>query len=61
MTEKKKTQEGQMLRFTPQQLASSYRYADKKDLICALFDDAKTYTLAETEAAIAGFEERKVN
>ena len=34
-------------RFTKQQVLASARYRDRRDLVSALLDDGRTYTIAE--------------
>lgn len=47
-------------KFSKEQLAGSARYAARRDLVNALLDDGKEYTIQEADAAIAGYMERKV-
>ncbi len=47
-------------KFSKEQLAGSARYAARRDLVNALLDDGKGYTIQEADAAIAGYMERKV-
>lgn len=46
--------------YTKEQLAASRRYANRRDLISALLEDGKTYTLAEADALIDTFMKGKV-
>lgn len=43
-----------------QQLVASQRYAHRRDLIGALLEDGKTYTLNEVDALIEKFMKGKV-
>ena len=47
-------------KFSKEQLAGSARYAARRDLVNALLDDGKGYTIQEADAAIAGYMEGKV-
>lgn len=47
-------------RFTKEQLLASQKYAGRRDAIEALLEDGKTYTTAETDAAIEKFMNRRV-
>ncbi len=47
--------------FTKQALLKSIRYRHKTDLIKALLDDGKTYTLKEVDNLIKKFLKGKVN
>ena len=51
MTEKKVT-EAKELRFTKSQLSAAKRYRNEQDLINALMEDGKTYTLDEANDLI---------
>ncbi len=46
--------------FTKQQLLSSERYKFKKDLLNALIEDGKTYTIAEVDKMVKSYLEGKV-
>ena len=46
--------------FTKEQLAASKRYAKRRDLIMALLEPGKTYTLNEADRLIDGFMKGKV-
>ena len=41
--------------YTKDQVAASKRYADRRDLVSALLEEGKTYTLAEVDALINKF------
>lgn len=41
--------------YTKEQLASSKRYANRRDLLSALLESGKTYTLTEVDALINKF------
>jgi hypothetical protein len=42
-------------RHTKEQLRASQRYADRRDIISALLEDGKTYTLAEVDRLIDSY------
>ncbi|MGN6710722.1 hypothetical protein [Anaerocolumna jejuensis] len=46
--------------FTKQQLVSSKKYAEKKDLLNALLVDDRSYSMAEVEEILDGFLKGKV-
>lgn len=46
--------------FTKEQLVSSERYEKEKDLVTALLEDDKSYTIAETDKLISNHKKRKV-
>lgn len=46
--------------FTKQQLIESRKYANRRDLLKALLEDGKSYTIAEVDAAIEKFMKGKV-
>lgn len=48
------------MKFSKEQLAGSARYAARRDMLNALLDDGKEYTIQEADAAIAGYMEGKV-
>ena len=41
--------------FTKEKLLTFARYANRRDLLLALLEDNKTYTLRQVDAAIANF------
>jgi len=47
--------------YTKEQLAASKRYANRRDLIRALLEDGKAYTLKEADALIEKYMKGKVN
>ena len=47
--------------FTKDQLATSKRYAGRRDLVSVLLEDGKQYTLAEADKRIEQFKKDKVN
>lgn len=47
-------------RHTREQLMASKRYANRRDLISALLEPGKTYTLDEVDALIEKFKKGKV-
>lgn len=47
--------------YTKQQIAASKRYANRQDMVNALLDDSKRYTLDEVDALIKKYEKGKVN
>lgn len=46
--------------YTKEQLLASKRYANRRDVISALLDDGKTYTLTEVERLMNKFMKGKV-
>lgn len=46
--------------YTKEQLAGSKRYANSRDLISALLENGKTYTLDEVDKLIADYKKGKV-
>lgn len=52
--------EGQAPAYSKAQLAASQKYANRRDLISALLDDGKTYTLDEVDTLIEKFMKGKV-
>lgn len=58
MTEVKKEKE--VARFSKEQLLSSGRFSRRKDLLCAVLEDGRLYSLEEAGAEIRKFMERKV-
>lgn len=46
--------------FTKQQLLTSKKYAEKKDLLNALLVDGRSYSMAEAEEILNGFLKGKV-
>lgn len=46
--------------YTKEQLLASRRYANRRDVISALLDDGKTYTLSEVEKLMNRFMKGKV-
>lgn len=47
-------------RFTKQQLLASARYRDRRDLVSALLEDGKAYTIAEVGQMVDRFMKGKV-
>lgn len=47
-------------RFSKEQLLSSAKYRGKKDLVSALLDGSKTYTIAEVDQMVDRFMKGKV-
>lgn len=47
-------------RFTKQQVLASARYRDRRDLVSALLDDGRTYTIAEVGQMVDRFMKGKV-
>lgn len=47
--------------YTKEQLAASKRYANRRDLIRALLENGKAYTLKEADALIEKYMKGKVN
>ena len=54
------TTEANAAAFTKAQLVASQRYVHRRDLIGALLEDGKTYTLNEVDALIEKFMKGKV-
>ena len=52
--EKKKIVPGET-RFTREQALTSARYKSRKDLVAALLNDGRTYTIAEVDQMISRF------
>lgn len=46
---------GKAVTHTKEQLIASNKFANRRDLISALLEDGKTYTLKEVEALIENF------
>ncbi len=46
--------------YTKEQLAASKKYANRRDVISALLEPGKTYTLAEVDALIEKYMKGKV-
>lgn len=49
-----------LVTFTKQQLVSSKKFAEKKDLLNALLVDDRSYSMAEVEEILDGFLKGKV-
>lgn len=47
-------------RFTRQQVLESARYGNRKDLVAALLDDGRMYTIAEVDQKVDRFMKGKV-
>jgi len=60
MASKTTTEQAAAATFSVAQLAASKRYANRKDLISALLDKGKTYTLDEVDTLIDKFMKGKV-
>lgn len=56
----KNTEKKPEARFTKQQLLFSEMYCSQSDLLCALLDDVKNYTLTEAEELMNQFKKGKV-
>jgi hypothetical protein len=52
---KTNAQEATAAVFTKEQLAASKRYANRRDVISALLEDGKSYTLQEVDTLIENF------
>ncbi len=48
-------------KFSKEQLLTAARYAKRRDLLNALLENGKTYTIEEVDARIAKFMKGKVN
>ena len=46
--------------YTREQVMSSQRYANRRDLVSVLLEDGKQYTLAEVDEKIEAFKKGKV-
>lgn len=60
MAEAEKTGSAKAATYTKEQLMASNRYANRRDLISALLEDGKTYTLKEVDALMEKFMKGKV-
>lgn len=49
------------LRFSKEQIAASSKYRSRKDLVNALLENGKTYTIEEVDIMIDKFMKGKVN
>lgn len=47
--------------FTKQQLIKSKRFENRRDALCALLDDSKSYTINQAQAMIDKFMKGQVN
>ena len=47
-------------KFTRQQVLASARYKNRRDLVAALLDEGKTYTIAEVDQMVDQFMKGKV-
>lgn len=57
----KKAAKAAPITYTKQQLLSSKRYANRRDLVGALLDDDGEYTIDAVDAAIKNYMKGKVN
>lgn len=55
------TEQAAAATYTKEQLAASKRYANRRDLIRALLEDGKAYTLKEADALIEKYMKGMVN
>ncbi len=46
--------------FTKQQLAASVRYRDQRDLVAALLEDGRAYSLGEVDALLEKYKKGQV-
>lgn len=62
MTKEMKNKNGKeaAARYTKKQLAGSERYRNQGDLISALLEEGKLYTVAEADEALKGFMKGRV-
>lgn len=60
MAEAEKTGNAKAAAYTKEQLAASNQFANRRDLISALLDDSKTYTLKEVDTLMEKFMKGKV-
>lgn len=58
--EKNKIQETEVAFYTKEQLVASKRYVDRRDLVSALLEPGKAYTLNEVDMLIDKFMKGKV-
>ncbi|MDR2024386.1 MAG: hypothetical protein LBQ71_14335 [Hungatella sp.] len=56
----KQTEPQETVRYTKEQLAGAKRYREKKDLINALLEPGKAYTMAEADELLEKFMKGKV-
>lgn len=57
----KKDEARSAARYTKKQLICSEKYCSQSDLLCALLEHEKTYTLAETDEIMKRFKKGKVS
>lgn len=54
-------EQAEPITFTKEQLVASEKFANQKDLVSALLEDGKSYTISDTEKIISNQMKRKVN
>lgn len=60
MTEKKKPEEVEEVRYAKEQILASSRYSGCLDLVGVLLRDGETYTLGKADSLIDEFKKREV-
>ena len=60
-SKRKTAEKSEAVRYTKKQLICSEKYFGQSDLLCALLENGKTYSLAETEEMMNRFKKGKVN
>ncbi|WP_349672211.1 hypothetical protein [Lacrimispora sp.] len=58
---RKAAEKSEAVRYTKKQLICSEKYCSQSDLLCALLDNGKTYSLAEADEIMNRFKKGKVN
>ncbi|MTK09924.1 MAG: hypothetical protein F8N38_22975 [Hungatella sp.] len=58
---RKAAEKSDAARYTKKQLICSEKYCSQSDLLCALLENGKTYSLAETDEIMNRFKKGKVN
>lgn len=58
---RKVAEKSEAVRYTKKQLICSEKYCSQSDLLCALLENEKTYSLAETDEIMNRFKKGKVN
>ncbi len=58
---RKAAEKSEAVRYTKKQLICSEKYCSQSDLLCALLENEKTYSLAEADEIMNRFKKGKVN
>jgi len=58
---KKAAEKSEAVRYTKKQLICSEKYCSQSDLLCALLENGKTYSLEEADEIMNRFKKGKVN